>query len=347
MKQKHLKPPSIPTSRIRVISTAGSRLRWGFTIRVLLGALLLLATDRTSLAGGAFEDLGFGARPVALGRAFVALANDPNALFYNPAGLAMSGRIAVSSMYARLFTGVQSTDLNLALAAATLPLGPVGTVGAAVTNFSVSSYTENMLVLGFGRRLGGRLMVGGTLRFLRWQADGFTDQVSGLRDPSFSYNGYTLDAGVIFDLGTPAFGPLRRIVSGGSLRLGVYGTNLNEPNVSDGGVSGAELPRGFEGGLAYIHNQYVVAVSLSRREKMTRLQGGLEVQLARFAPAPWSSVLVGRVGGVRLLSEGKGGEVAAGAGILVGRLAIDYAYVYPLALRDAGASHKISLGYRL
>ena len=37
-----------------------------------------------TLAQAAFVDVGLGARPVGLGRAFVALADDANAMLYNP-----------------------------------------------------------------------------------------------------------------------------------------------------------------------------------------------------------------------------------------------------------------------
>jgi len=44
-------------------------------------------------------DLGMGARPLAMGGAFVGLADDGNALFYNPAGLAWARGLSVVSSY--------------------------------------------------------------------------------------------------------------------------------------------------------------------------------------------------------------------------------------------------------
>ena len=50
-------------------------------------------------------DLGMGARPLAMGEAFTGLADDGNALFYNPAGLAwMKGLSLLSSYELRLGT---------------------------------------------------------------------------------------------------------------------------------------------------------------------------------------------------------------------------------------------------
>lgn len=44
-------------------------------------------------------DLGMGTRPLAMGGAFVGLADDGNALFYNPAGLAWTQDLSVLSSY--------------------------------------------------------------------------------------------------------------------------------------------------------------------------------------------------------------------------------------------------------
>ncbi len=44
-------------------------------------------------------ELGMGARPLAMGGAFVGLADDGNALFYNAAGLAWAQGLSVLSSY--------------------------------------------------------------------------------------------------------------------------------------------------------------------------------------------------------------------------------------------------------
>ena len=67
------------------------------------GALVLLLAVFTS--GKEYSnvasmfDLGMGARPLAMGGAFVGLADDGNALFYNPAGLAWIQDLSLLSCY--------------------------------------------------------------------------------------------------------------------------------------------------------------------------------------------------------------------------------------------------------
>src|SRR5512132_1463695 len=44
--------------------------------------------QRVGTSSGTFLGIGVGARAVGLGGSFVAVANDPSAIFWNPAGLA-------------------------------------------------------------------------------------------------------------------------------------------------------------------------------------------------------------------------------------------------------------------
>ncbi len=49
----------------------------------------------------ALLEIGAGARPLGMGGAFVGLADDENAVFYNPAALAFLDRFGVTSLYSR------------------------------------------------------------------------------------------------------------------------------------------------------------------------------------------------------------------------------------------------------
>ena len=48
---------------------------------VIFFSVVVLSTSRA-----AFEDVGVGCRPLGMGNAFVAVADDINATYYNPAG---------------------------------------------------------------------------------------------------------------------------------------------------------------------------------------------------------------------------------------------------------------------
>lgn len=55
---------------------------------------------------GAFLELGIGARGMAMGEAYVSVADDGSAFYWNPAGAATLSRSEVSGMYASLFKGL-------------------------------------------------------------------------------------------------------------------------------------------------------------------------------------------------------------------------------------------------
>src|SRR5262245_35550558 len=79
--------------------------RWTMTSRRFLSALVLplfllpaaagpvraqftLGGQRAGTSSGSFLKIGVGARAVGLGESYVAVANDPSTIYWNPAGLA-------------------------------------------------------------------------------------------------------------------------------------------------------------------------------------------------------------------------------------------------------------------
>ena len=78
----------------------------------------------------AFSDIGLGARPMGMGGSFVALANDANSVFWNPAGLSQVHWFEFSSMYLNHY-GLE-IDSDLLLTAFRHPLAGgfgIGTLG--------------------------------------------------------------------------------------------------------------------------------------------------------------------------------------------------------------------------
>ena len=74
-------------------------------LRVILLSSVLVLLFVVSVSGEQYSDvasifdLGMGARPLAMGGAFVGFVDDGNALFYNPAGLAWTHGLSVLSSY--------------------------------------------------------------------------------------------------------------------------------------------------------------------------------------------------------------------------------------------------------
>ena len=70
---------------------------------ILCGGVLLLLCATAALAGGSYIDLQMGARPQAMGGAFVAVADDVNSAYWNPAGMVQVEEPAVGLMHSNPF----------------------------------------------------------------------------------------------------------------------------------------------------------------------------------------------------------------------------------------------------
>lgn len=143
-------------------------------ILLVLFALTPLLPSQGRGAGGeglaALLEMGASARAVALGGALLALADDENALFYNPAGLAVLKSPVVSVFYDRVFEVVHHFGVVAALRGLSAQLLQIDTgPGEGANEFGNPSGTAARFFqrLGLlGLALGGEFFsVGGRLQF--------------------------------------------------------------------------------------------------------------------------------------------------------------------------------------
>lgn len=145
-------------------------------------AALLLAS--TALAGGgtaganaaAYLGDAAGARPVGMGGAFVAVADDANAVYYNPGALPLIGGLAFQGSYA-----LASLDRAPYQGTAVWNAPAFGVFGLGVTGLQISeidgrdptgeptdsfSSSEMAIAGAYGTRIGPWLGVGGAAKYL-------------------------------------------------------------------------------------------------------------------------------------------------------------------------------------
>ena len=75
-------------------------------------SVLFVAPAGATKFAGAFMENGAGARALGMGSAFTAIADDPSATFWNPAGLAVMSRRQILAMHEEAFGGLVKRDFG-------------------------------------------------------------------------------------------------------------------------------------------------------------------------------------------------------------------------------------------
>ena len=158
---------------------------------------------------GALFEIGAGARPLGMGGAFVGVADDENAVFYNPAGLAFLQGRGITSLYSTQYEVVAYGAFGYAqpLWAAGLLLMNSSGIDATGQGGEIRGqfdYSNQAVLLGTGIKLPldwlhansrWRAAVGGRLKHLR--ATSAEEGNGPIR--SVHGTGYALDVGVLVE----------------------------------------------------------------------------------------------------------------------------------------------------
>lgn len=184
-------------------------------MRGLLAALVVLlasAVGAWAQESAAFLKVGVGARPLGMGGAYTAIADDVNALSWNPAGLATLKSREAGFMHSELGAQTRYDFLGFAQP---LHVGTVGLAGRYLSQGALDGRDENGRPSGgfsasdqafdfaYGSRVSPRLGVGGAVRYVR----------SSIADASAAT--YAADFGGIYSArrigpGVPSSGSLSR-----------------------------------------------------------------------------------------------------------------------------------------
>jgi len=309
---------------------------------VRIGLTLLLATaaplraqEGAGTSSAILLQLAPAPRPLALGGAYAALARDPYALFYNPSRLAGTARTfgaAYHAYPAGIAAGSAAAALPfgrfaLALGVHYLDLGEVevlepdpaygGQRGRATGE--VVDGGEVLAAVGAAFALAPSLQVGAAAKALRLGLAGASD------------HGFAADLGV------------SAVLFHGRLRLGTAVQNLG-PEVGPGRA--APLPRTVRAGAALELGgaaglRTILAADAVHVEQRVSFAAGLETGYR-------SGTGLGLVARAGFDGRARDGDAASpltlGAGMVLGRLRLDYAYrgVGPL-----GATHHFGFSLHL
>ena len=311
-------------------------------IRMIMVTLLVvgmwLSSEVTCWAD--FEDLGVGARPIGMGNAYTALADDVNAIYYNPAGLAQLDECQFTSGYGKLYWGLDDgSNLGSGFVGYAHPLYHWGTLGAGWLNFGLQGfYRENSFIFSYGNSLKKKLLAGFNLKLLykKYGKNPYTENalidggpaVSGERDPVFS-KGYS-KTGFSTDLGF-----LYRFNREYSLGLSLIDINQPRMDLKD---NSSRVPIGVRSGFLYNSDFLTFALDTTFRNGDVNVYSGVEKWFLNRAFGARAGLGVGS----RSFSN-----LALGASYTKYLFQFDYAFLYPLSgIRDTYGSHRISLTLR-
>ena len=164
-----------------------------------------LGSQREGTSSGTFLRIGVGARAVGMGETFVAVANDPSAIYWNPAGLASLQRREASESHVAWPGDIQYDHATLVIPSRRLggslgfQLGVLSTRIQETTDIEPFgtgrefSYSDLVAGVAFARRWTDKLLVGAGAKFVR---EDLGSEVGGT-----TTNAVLFDVGSIFYLG--------------------------------------------------------------------------------------------------------------------------------------------------
>jgi len=308
-----------------------------------------LGGQRVGITAFQFLKIGVGARGVALGETFVAIANDASALYWNPAGLAQFPENEMIFAYTEYVVDIKHEFLG-----AVYHLGPGDALGFSVTSLHTADMEITTETQPFGT---GRFFSFGDLAFGLSYARKMTDQFSfGI---TLRYVEETLDLlkmrGIVADLGTYYWTGL------GTSRFSVVVTNFGADVAPTGEATefgGGHVnsfqsfspPTQFKIGFAMepvqMENQRVTtSVELNHpNDNAENVHLGIEYQWEQWL---WLRTGLKRTIGERLFGRDNAtsSDVTFGVGVAApvatNRVNVDYAYAN---FNTLGSVHRISLG---
>jgi hypothetical protein len=305
-------------------------------------AIAALALGAWQAGAMNIQTMGAGARSAALGSGFVAVADDGDAVFANPAGLGVVAKRQVAyTNVSMLMGGIEGDDLGQHLVSYAQPLGAKLGLGLGYERIGSDLMSENGAFVGLAYKASQNVKLGVTAKYEFWSV-GDIPPDNGREDPlsNSSKGGVGLDLGLLWK--TPVKGA----------QLGLQVKNLLQPNLAKGAVVKADgskdgdagkIPMDLAVGASYpVGTGSLVTVAWVMRdatgeESSSRVVVSGETKLVEG--------LMLRAGGAKVFEEDASGDVDAGLGYRFKRVLFDYGYHISLDLTETNGAHRFSLGY--
>jgi hypothetical protein len=329
-------------------------------LKRLLSLFLIMTILPLPSGMAGFDDNGAGARGPGMANVQTAIADDANAIHYNPGGLPQLEDGEITTQYGQLLNGAGDGSSNTSTYIGYVhPLRNIkrAVIGFSYDQFKASSlFTERTIALSYGQHLRAPLFnlkglwsAGFNIKQLhrQYQPDRFTENSlndvgtgSGEADPLFARNGYAKD-GYALDLGALyRFGPSNKY------RLGGGFTNVNRPDMSLGG-DGDKAPMGTKIGASVLSRFGLGSIEIRRTN---RLESQVDTDIAVGGERKFnmeSANFVIRGGYAQGSRDYK--EFTAGMSYEMARTRLDYSFTMPMGnlSSSSNTSYRFGLSFKL
>lgn len=281
---------------------------------------------------------GYGVRPTGLGGAYVAISDDSNGVFYNPAGVKEIDQIEGNFMYGMLYTGLGS-NVNIGINNISV-LYPIsesknGVLGIGWAGLNSENYKENTVILSYAPNLNKILTrkISFGLNFKYLHHSYILDQRT-LDDYVFS-RGETKGA-ISADLGL-------RMMFSILVRKNIYcGFIVRNLIKADVGIDKEDIvPSEYRLGAAYIvKDNFLYSLEVGYREQFWGEEKDKINYYTGLEKSFFNRLLALRLGANLA-------EYTAGFSIFFPLdfmdIQIDYAFILPIYIEKTTASHRIGL----
>jgi hypothetical protein len=298
---------------------------------------LVLAAG-AALADGYLADpmiIGMSARPLGMGRAFVAVAEDGDTIFVNPAGLGTIAGPKFSSMRTSLLG-----EINYLVVGGAYPLGP-GAIGVGLVNSSSGDITltgatgslegtgewwDNVAVVSYGLQV-NNLSLGAGLKYFNSGGQGSTVISNG------GGTGFDLDLGLLY--------PANDLITIGANLQNILPASMGGKIVRPNGVSDGIPARGKLGTkLALLRDDGIIKTGRRLFGNMDYdcLLSGYQSGAVHLGLEFWPTA------NLALRAGSDNNDLTAGIGLRSYGFDFDYAY-HPFTNISDNTTHFISIGY--
>jgi len=312
-------------------------IRKGITMRcfVLVLSIVLLIAPSASVAragdgsggqAGAFLRVPVGSRPVGLGGAYVAIADDASAIHYNPAGLAEVVRFSAEASYS-----LASMDRSSFHGGIVFGSGQSGGIGIQASGLHIGDIegrdemgnptgtfedTEIALRIGYARRLGRIVSLGASASYVSHELD--TSSASGFAFGAGAMGTFVIDEGVLQNI---RFGA-SAMQLGGTMEWNTESEHRDDLPATYRLGSAVDLRMGEDTPLL------LTAQAVMTENEDVKAQFGAELTLAQS---------------LSIRCGWDGDRASFGAGLRVGSIRFDYAFSDDVL--EEGPTHWAGLTY--